>query len=71
MIGNKFASRITGISKFSQRNNLEAVTNELDKEIPKEIYTSPKERQLQTKLRVSRKLCINIFSKYDLNRHLI
>ena len=29
----------------SQENNLETVTNEHDKEIPKERYISPKERQ--------------------------
>ena len=29
----------------SQENNLETVTNEHDKEIPKEIYISPEETQ--------------------------
>ena len=33
------------ISKTSQQNNLEIVTNEHDKEIPKERYISPEERQ--------------------------
>ena len=33
------------VSKNSQRNNPETVTNENDKEIPKERYTSPEERQ--------------------------
>ena len=40
LIGNKIANKITGVSK-----NLETVTNEHDKEIPKEGYVSPKERQ--------------------------
>ena len=45
LIGNKIAIRITGVSKNSQQNNSETVTNEHDKEIPKERYISPKQRQ--------------------------
>ena len=33
------------MSKNSQQNISETVTNEHDKEIPKEIYVSPEERQ--------------------------
>ena len=33
--GNKIANRITKVSKKSQQNNSETVTNEHDKEIPK------------------------------------
>ena len=35
LIGNKIANRITKVSKKSQQNNSETVTNEHDKEIPK------------------------------------
>ena len=45
LIGNKIANKITKVSKNSQQNNLETVTNEHDKEIPKERYVSPEERQ--------------------------
>ena len=38
LIGNKIADTITKVSKNSQQNNWETVTNEHDKEIPKEIY---------------------------------
>ena len=34
-----------GVSKISQKNNLEEVTSEHGKEIPKERYISPEERQ--------------------------
>ena len=37
--------KITKVSKKSQQNNLEKITNENDKEIPKERYILPKERQ--------------------------
>ena len=37
--------RITNDSKNSQQNDSETVTNENDKEIPKERYISPKEIQ--------------------------
>ena len=40
LIGNKIADKITKVSK-----NLETVTNETDKEIPKERYTSPEKRK--------------------------
>ena len=33
------------MSKNSQQNISETITNELDKEIPKERYVSPEERQ--------------------------
>ena len=44
MIGNKIANGITKVSKISQQNNLETITNELAKEIPNERYISPEER---------------------------
>ena len=37
--------KITNISKNSQQNNSEKVTNKNDKKIPKERYISLKERQ--------------------------
>ena len=43
LIGNKIANRVTKISRSSPQNNSETITNEDDKEIPKEIYTSPEE----------------------------
>ena len=45
MIGNIIATRSTEVSKNSQQNNSEAVTNEHDKEIPIEKYISTEERQ--------------------------
>ena len=49
MIGYKVATRMRKMSKNSQQNNSETVTNENDKEIPKDIpkerYISPEERQ--------------------------
>ena len=45
MIGNKTTNKITKVSKNSQPNNSEIVTNEQDKEIPKEWYISPEYRQ--------------------------
>ena len=45
LIGSKNADRITKVSKTSRQNNSETVTNEHDKEIPKERYISPEERQ--------------------------
>ena len=45
LIGNKIAGRITKISKNLQQNNLETVTDENDKEVPKDRYISSKERQ--------------------------
>ena len=38
-------SEITKVSKNSQQNNSENVTNENDKEIPKERHICPEERQ--------------------------
>ena len=35
LIGNKIANRITKVSRYSQQNNSEIVTNEHDKEILK------------------------------------
>ena len=34
LVGNKIADRITEISKNSEENNLETITNKYDKEIP-------------------------------------
>ena len=53
LIGNKIADavaklhngRIMELSRSSPQNNPEAVTNEHNKEIPKERYISPEERQ--------------------------
>ena len=46
-IGNKVANKITRISKDSQQNNSETVTNEYDKEIPKEdIFLQNKGKKL-------------------------
>ena len=53
MTGNKIAnevaewydSKITKASRNSKQNNSETVTNEHDKEIPKEKYLSSEERQ--------------------------
>ena len=44
-IGNKIDNRITKVSKSLQQNNSETVTNEHNKEIPKEKYVSPEKRQ--------------------------
>ena len=40
-----YGGRISKASKNSEQNNSETVTNENDKEIPKERYISPEERQ--------------------------
>ena len=45
LIGNKIANRITKVSRNSQQNNSETVTDEHDKEIPKERYISLEEKQ--------------------------
>ena len=45
LICNKIANRITKVSKNLQQNNSETVTNEHDKEILKERYIPPEERQ--------------------------
>ena len=45
LIGNKIAEKTTKVSRNSQQNNSETITNEHDKEIPKERYISSEERQ--------------------------
>ena len=45
MIGNKTVDKITKVSKTSPHNNLEAVTNKHEKELPNERYISSEERQ--------------------------
>ena len=42
LIGNEIAGKITKVSENSQQNTSETVTNENNKEIPKERCTSPK-----------------------------
>ena len=44
-IGNKSANKIGKLSKNSQQSNSETVTNDHDKQIPKQRYASPEERQ--------------------------
>ena len=43
--GKKIANKITKVSTNSQQNNSETVTNEHDKEIPKERHISPEKGQ--------------------------
>ena len=45
MADNRIATKIAGVSKNSQKNNSEPVTNVHDKEKSKEKYISPEERQ--------------------------
>ena len=45
LIGNKIVDKITRVSKNSQQNHSETATNEYNKEIPKERYIPPEERQ--------------------------
>ena len=45
LIGNKIVNKITWVSKSLQQNNSEIVTSDHDKEISKERYISPEERQ--------------------------
>ena len=53
MIGNKIADavaksyegKVAKVTRNSQQNNSETITNENDKEIPKERYISPEKRQ--------------------------
>ena len=45
LIGNKIVNTITKVSENSQQSNSKTVTNEHDKEIPKERYVSPDEKQ--------------------------
>ena len=42
MIDNKIADKISKVSRSLPQNNSETVTNEHDKEIPKERHISPK-----------------------------
>ena len=41
----KLLIKLKWVSKNSQQNNLQIVTNEKDKEIPKERYISPEKRR--------------------------
>ena len=41
----KLLTKVTKVSKNSQQNNSETVTNQHVKEIPKKRYISPEERQ--------------------------
>ena len=43
--GDLISNKIEKVSKNSQRSNAETVINENDKEIPKERYVFPEERQ--------------------------
>ena len=45
LIGNKIANKSKKILNTSQENNSETVTNEHGREIPKERYISPQEKQ--------------------------
>ena len=45
LIGKKIADRIMKVSETLPQNNWETITNEHDKEIPKENYVSPAKRQ--------------------------
>ena len=45
LIGNKTADKIIQVSRNSQQNNSETVTNENDNEISKERYLSPEKKQ--------------------------
>ena len=48
LIGNKIAYRITIVTRNLQENNLETVTNEYDKEIPKERYKYLEEKDKES-----------------------
>ena len=48
LIGNTITNKITKVSKHSQQNNSEIVTNLNDKEIPKERYISAEKKQETT-----------------------
>ena len=45
MIGTDVSDRITKVSRSWPQNNSEAITNKHYKDIPKERYISPSERQ--------------------------
>ena len=44
-VAKRYDGKITKVLRNSPQNNSEAITNEHDKEIPKERYMSPEERQ--------------------------
>ena len=46
LIGNKIANKIMRVSKNSEQNNSEPVTNENDNEILKDIYLQKKDKKL-------------------------
>ena len=46
--GDLISNKITKVSKNLQQNSSETITNENDKEIPKERYISPDQRQKST-----------------------
>ena len=46
LIGNKITNKVIKISKTSQQNSSETVTNEHDNEIPKKRYIQKKDRKL-------------------------
>ena len=45
LIGNKTADKITKVWRILPQNNSETITNEFDKERPKERYMSPEETE--------------------------
>ena len=45
LTGNKIADAITKVLETSSQNNSDTITNEHDKDIPKESYIFPEERQ--------------------------
>ena len=45
MIVNQIADKITKVSRTLSQSSLETIKNEHDKEIPKERYISPEEKQ--------------------------
>ena len=61
MISNKISDRITKVSNILQQNNLEAVTNEHDKEIRKERYISRR----KTEIIDDRRLNNNVIMEYQ------
>ena len=50
LIGNKIADTITEVSKNLQQNNSETVTNEHEKEIPKERCLSQEKKKKRQKI---------------------
>ena len=44
-IGNKITGRITKVSETLPQNNSKRITNKHNREIPKERFVSPEERQ--------------------------